>query len=244
MIDLPLSTVDVASYPGCPSDDDLGAALWVMLVAADALGETQLTPAEISAGLHNGPRINISRQRIEGMLRQQPKLVSRKRVGGKWRYTLMQAGIGYLSQASAGVLFVEPEQALTQVRAIQDLFGQVTGIVRICDPYLAPRSLDFILECRSASELRLLTRQIQKQSAFVGDLKAARSELGVPITVKVAGASVLHDRYLIHDNGMLIFGTSLNGLGNKQTIVVEAGQDLRTMALGAFDRDWKSAVEL
>lgn len=44
----------------------------------------------------------------------------------------------------------------------------------------------------------------------------------------MAAHGVLHDRYAIHDDGMLLFGTSLNGLGLKQTFVVALGQDIRT----------------
>jgi hypothetical protein len=60
--------------------------------------------------------------------------------------------------------------------------------------------------------------------------------------VRVASAAPLHDRYIIDDVGMLILGASLNGFGKKQCFVIRAGEDVRSMAMTAFDANWASAV--
>jgi hypothetical protein len=54
---------------------------------------------------------------------------------------------------------------------------------------------------------------------------------------------VLHDRYAIDDNGMPMFGTSLNGLGLKQSLVVSLGEDVRLATLAAFEATWDKSAE-
>jgi hypothetical protein len=220
------------------SSDDLAIALLVLWIGRDALGLETLSPGEIATHARDDLGINLSRQRIEAMLSGRPDLVARRRMAKKWRYQIMQGGIDYVSAAEVGVLFIDPEQALSRVRAVQDLFTGLNGIVRICDPYVAPRSLDFLVQCTRASEIRLLTGQVQKVSSFRSDLKATGTQLAIPIEIRVAADGVLHDRYVIDESDMLIIGTSLNGIGNKQSMIVHAGQDLRDAALVAFDRTW------
>ncbi len=43
---------------------------------------------------------------------------------------------------------------------------------------------------------------------------------------------------MIHDDGMMIVGTSLNSIGLKQSFVVTVGDDIRAMVVGAFDDAW------
>ncbi len=79
---------------------------------------------------------------------------------------------------------------------------------------------------------------IGKLTAFQRDARAFNKEHGGILDVRVAPQKVLHDRYVIHDDGMALLGTSLNGLGLKQSFVVSLGEDLRSTALRAFDDVW------
>jgi hypothetical protein len=63
----------------------------------------------------------------------------------------------------------------------------------------------------------------------------------VPLEVRQAAQGQLHDRYVIDDNGMLIFGTSLNSFGRKQSFVIRAGVDVRSSVAGAFDSVWNAS---
>jgi hypothetical protein len=215
-----------------------------MWVGRDALGWETAAPAEVASLCRDHLGINLSRQKVEGILSTRRDLAARRRIEGRWRYQIMRAGVEYASGASAGVLFVAPERALTQLRAVQDLLGSLEGVLRICDPYLSPRSLDFVVQCIKASDIRVLTGQVSGRSTFVGDLKATQSQLGVPVEVRVAAGGILHDRYIIHDSGVVLIGTSLNGLGNKQSVVVALGEDMRTLLLTAFDGIWAGAQQL
>ena len=41
-----------------------------------------------------------------------------------------------------------------------------------------------------------------------------------------------------------MFGASLNGIGNEQSLIAELGEDIRASLLASFDRVWKTATVL
>ena len=140
------------------------------------------------------------------------------------------------------VVFIQPENALTGVRQVQDLMGTRAGLVQVCDPYLAPRTPDYLAQLTSASEVRVLTRNIDKENTLKRDLKSLALELGVPVEIRRVGSRVLHDRYLIDDTDMLILGTSFNGIGLKQSMVVTAVRwvpDLSPRVVGLSPQGWE-----
>jgi hypothetical protein len=73
-------------------------------------------------------------------------------------------------------------------------------------------------------------------------MKAFVTEHGIALDARTLPHGVLHDRFLIHDDGMLMFGTSLNGLGLKQSFVVALGEDIRASVAATFDADWQRAT--
>lgn len=225
--------------------DDIERVLLVMLAAHDHLGIDSLTPHEISIALRDGFRLDVPRQRVQSLLDSNRDLALSRKARGKRKYQILDAGERRVKTAgTTDVLFIQPENALTRVREVQDLMATRSGVVYFCDPYLAPRSLDFLVTLTSASELRVLTQQVNKESAVKRDLKPLALQLGVPVEIRRVGSRVLHDRYLIDDNEMFILGTSLNGLGLKQSMVVKVGLDLRATALSEFVALWGSAVAI
>jgi len=95
---------------------------------------------------------------------------------------------------------------------------------------------------RAETEIRLLTVNIARTQVFARDLAAFRKEHGNKIEVRQAAAGTLHDRYAVDDARMLLFGTSLNGIGKKQSFIVELGQDVRVTVMAAFDAAWAAAT--
>jgi hypothetical protein len=216
-----------------------------MLVGRERLDPlVRLTPHEISLVLRDAYGIAVSRQRIAGMFASDRTAVAHRNRDGQAEYQLMEAGAGEVLASGPDVVFIEPDTALTGIRTLESLLGSLTGVVRVVDPYVDGRTLDLLAACIGASEIRLLTANIAKPDPFKRDLEAFRREHKVPIAVEQVAPGVLHDRYAIDADGMILFGTSLNGIGKKQTFVVALGQDMKSLALGAFDRLWGSGTSL
>lgn len=224
--------------------DARSQALWTLWVGKDRVGETTMTPDEISSVLRDAFGISVSRQKIEAALSKKQSAVARQRKNGLRAYQVMQAGIDELTAEAAVVIFVDPQQALSKIRETQAVLADLRGDLSVCDPYVDGRTLDLLADCKAATSIRLLTVNISKRTAFERDARAFKKEHGDILDVRVATQRVLHDRYIIHDDGMLFSGTSLNGLGLKQSILVSLGEDLRSTVLRAFNEVWGGASRL
>jgi hypothetical protein len=228
--------------PHTLSDDRL-RVFWVLAVTKDDPALAYLTPAQISDILCDDEGIHVPRQRVAGILQKERGTVAKKRQEGKNLYRIMRQGIGELAPASLSSVYVDPEQALTQIRRMEEVLATLKGALKVCDPYIENRSLDFLAECKSASSVSLLTSSVLKESKLRRDLTAYEKEHGRKIEIRVSPGGALHDRYILHEEGMLLLGTSLNGFARKQSFLVSLGPDIRAATEIAFNRLWASATK-
>jgi hypothetical protein len=212
-------------------------------VVAQSPGGDYLTPSEISDILADCCGIAIPRQRVSSILEQAGAAVARRRTGKRNRYKIMKRGLDAFAAGSAGPLLVDPQNALTHIRSIEAIFGGLRGVVRVCDPYVDNRTLDVMSCCISADEVRILSVNVQRESALRRDLAAFRQEHSVPIVIRIAPPGKHHDRYVIADQTALQFGASLNGIARKQSFIVPLGTNMRDLLIKAFDADWATSTE-
>jgi len=243
------SVTDAFRSPGTSDLPDLAAleerhkVLWVFKLGLD-LGIEVMSPSEVSNVLRDVYGYDVPRQRVEAMLAGESGTVARRKRDKRRVYQLMAPGAEELEGARGAVVFIEPSRAFSGLRESQALLAEMTGEVRVCDPYADLKTLDMLAECASATGIRLLTHNIKSKAGFNQAVKAFAAEHGKQLDVAVAPPKVLHDRYAIHDDGMVVFGTSLNGLGTKQSFVIAMGEDIRSTVLGAFEATWQNATPL
>lgn len=223
--------------------DDRHRSFWTLRVGK-SLGMDTMTPAEVSTVLRDVFSIDVSRQRIEGILSGEERTVAKRKKGGKRAYQLMEIGSKELDGISTAVTFIEPTQAYSKLREVHAILGSVKGDLLVCDPYVELRSLDMLDECDESTSIQLLTVDVKQIAGFKHAMKAFSTQHGVTVEVRTLPKGVLHDRYLIHDGGMLMFGTSLNGLGLKQSFVIALGDDIRASVAATFASEWQRAIPL
>jgi hypothetical protein len=225
-------------------DDDRRRALW-LLALAKSCDLDPLTPAEISDALRDAFGTFVSRQRIGALLQKDGSgTVAPRRKNGRRAYQVMERGLQEIQSAPSGVVLVEPEGALTAIREVETILRTLRGDLSVCDPHVDSRTLDLLGEASHVNAMRLLTVNVHKEQAFRRDLKAWRAEHRTVLEVRRVAPGLLHDRYLIDDKRMFLIGTSLNGLGFKESFVVAAGSDMRFAVLAAFNQRWASANPL
>jgi hypothetical protein len=235
---------DASGLPDLGDLDERRQMFWVLRVGRERLGLETMSPAEVSEALRDAFGILIPRQRVEAALSAETTTVAKRKRSGRRVYQLMAAGSEELDGAKGGVLFIEPTQGFTGLREAHALLNELAGDLRVCDPYVDARTLDMLAECEAADSIRLLTQNIKAPSGLSQTAKAFERQHGVSLEVRKAPAGILHDRYVIYGDGMLLFGTSLNGLGLKQSFVVMLGEDIRTVVLAAFEAAWDNADPL
>lgn len=236
---------DVSALPDVHGlDDEARQVLWVLTACkGDHLLEWT-SPTEISDILRDCARIDVPRQRVQALLEQERKqgAVTRQRKNGKRRYMIMRPGEQHLIASLVAPLFIDPERAFTATRKLGHIFGELKGNVRFCDPYVASRTLDFLAECERAASIQLLTVNVQGSASFKADLSAFNREHNGKLEVRAIGQGHLHDRYLVHDEGILLMGASVKDVGKKQSFVVAAGKDIASAVTPAFDKLWSQAA--
>lgn len=222
--------------------DDRLKILWVLSMVRDDPSCAYLTPAEISEILRDIEGIDVSRQMVAAVLQSEKGVVTRKKIGGKNYYKGMQKAHDELKKDAFASTYVDPERALSEIRKLEDLLRTFRGTLSICDPYVENKTLDYLAECTAADAINLLTVNVLKESKFRRDSTAFSKEHSMRLEIRVA-AGGLHDRYILHADGMLLLGTSLNGFAKKQSFLVSLGPDIRSATEGAFNRAWASAAK-
>lgn len=143
------------------------------VVAKEALRFPWLTPSQVSDGLRDVYGVLVPRQRAEALLSRAKAggTVARRVSGGRRYYQVMDAGIAVVRSVKSSVLFITPQQSLTAIRAVEDILGTLKGFVRVCDPYVDGRTLDWLSSCQQATKLDLLTTNIKNRTTtFARDL--------------------------------------------------------------------------
>lgn len=233
-------TVDLSDLPPIGTiSDDRRKVLWVLMVGRDRASHITLRPNDVSIVLRDVYGIHMSRQRVQGILAAEKGTVARRKRREGLRYQLMQSGADEAMATGRSIVLIQPDQALSAIRTVESVLGSLRGVLRICDPYSDGATLDMLGVTVRASSIRLLTMEISRPGPFARDLAAFRKQYPMSIEVRAARDRVLHDRYVIDDSDMYLIGTSLNGIGKKQTFVVRAGEDVRAMAIGGFDAQWR-----
>lgn len=116
-------------------DDEKLQVFWVLYASKLTEMSGILSSGEISEILRDFYGISVPRQRILALLLQEKGTVAKRRIGGKICFQLMQSGIELLDQSSKRALFIEPDSAFSAIRAIEEIFENLKGELRVCDPY-------------------------------------------------------------------------------------------------------------
>jgi hypothetical protein len=216
--------------------------LWVLGVARKDPDTTYLSAAQISDLLLNVYDMVVTRQRVRSILGDERRTIHSKQANGSWSYRLVAEGLKELSNTPATVILVNPQESFSGIRSVKAAFETITGAVSICDPYIDPKSLDFLADMPNAESIRLLSTKLDKRSAFMRDAEAFTKEHGKPVETRLYSDKDLHDRYMLHSSGMLLSGTSLNGIGKRQTFIVTLGEDIRDATMALFEAYWAKAT--
>ena len=204
--------------------DDRRRALWLMLVGREQTRATCAAHAhEISVALRDAYGIAMTRQRVTSLFASERTAVAHQATGRSGRVPAHGSRSGRGTRVGAGRHIHR-----TRHRPNGNPDHRVAARLPYrhrphCRSLRDGRTLDLLAACTNADEIRLLTANIAKPTPFTRDLEGFRREHKVPIMVVQVAPGVLHDRYAIDDYGMVLFGTSLNGIGKKQTFVVAVG---------------------
>jgi hypothetical protein len=136
---------------------------------------------------------------------------------------------------------VDPSKAVSFTARLHDELAALSGAICLCDPYLDLTTLQHLDAIQTGTRVRFLTFKVT-DTGTTRILAFAFRAKGVTLEIRIAHANVLHDRYLLAGQQVLILGTSVNGFGKKQCFVIRGGQSIAGALLKAFDDLWSKGT--
>ena len=235
---------NISEYPDIHALSLLNQALWVLLVGKEQADRSYLSSWEIAQVLTQVCGVGATPQGVLYALRHTGKKVHKKKVRSKRKtestlFCIMEEGKRTLVSSQA-VMFIEPTSAFTGMKNFEEILAALKGDVCICDPWVDKNTLEIISKIRNKYTIKLLTVNIKECSTFKRYYRAFNSQYG-NLELRICQTPVLHDRYIISADTMLIIGQSLNGIGKKQTFIVEAGKDIKEHMGRVFNQLWGQA---
>jgi hypothetical protein len=221
-----------------------GQALWVLAFMKDKVGTDYLSAAEISAVLADVFELSADESAVRMALTRSGNKVHSKLFGRTKKFTIMKPGREYLAASSSdSTIIVDPQKPHRAIVQISELLGGLSGVVRICDPYLDKKTLEVTAMLPDRCDVRFLSTPPKDGPAFLRHLKAYRLE-HPNLAIRCIPPGRIHDRYLITTQDMWLIGHSLNAIGSKQTLVTKLGGDVRTEIGAAFESMWAAGAVL
>lgn len=228
------------SAPETATREEVRGFALVVLRREKEKGNGWLRAAWISRLLSEQDGVALHWKTILAALKKSSGAVERRKRNGSWEFRILKAGEDLIDGNNSSVTLVDPEQAVRSVVSLHACLSQLSGTIRICDPYLDHATIEHLDACPRGSRIRLLTRNVY-ESGRLRRVYAALAQ-NTPIEVRICSQNVLHDRYVISDAEMMILGTSLNSVGKKHCFVIRAGPDIQASMVTVFDRLWTVAL--
>ena len=141
------------------------------------------------------------------------------------------------------VFFVEAGQPRTAHLELAELFKDVTGEIRICDPYYGTGSLLRLDLLKHCSPIKFLTKNADRNDAHLlpRALQEWKRQHGATEFRENVGTD-LHDRYILSDTELILMGHGLKDIGNKDSFVVRIpsslAPDMVVSVRSSFDQKW------
>jgi hypothetical protein len=202
---------------------------------------TACSATDISQHLLTKRGVHVHWKTIQTMLRGSKDLAKASKRNGRWVFTPLKSSFDQARGADDSIQLVDSSKAVIATVQLHDTLAALSGLIRFCDPYLDQKTLRHLDAVPNGTTLRLLSYNVT-DNGTTRSLVQAFGTKGVTLEIKKAHANVLHDRYLIAANEVLILGTSLNGFGKKQCFIVRAGQSIAGALTATFDNLWASGT--
>ncbi len=154
-----------------------------------------------------------------------------------------------LEAGSLTLLYIEGNKPRTARRELEEILSNLSGTVRICDPYYGVRSLEALELVPANCTVRFLTARTNENptrlSGHLRDFKRERPNTELRL---YPNARELHDRYILSRDRVLIVGHGLKDIGGRESFVIAIQEALAPNLLAqvsaAFDDKWVRATAL
>ena len=220
----------IVDFIACEKPLDM--ALRVLCVAKEKLGQRKLTAEQIATTILDVEEISITKNSITNALKRALDKIHRYYENGDTYYEIMKPGKEYLLSLQKSDLvnafYFEPDSRYTAKRLLKNqVFSNLTGSLKIVDPYCSERTLDVLANLKDRP-MRVLTRlenlRDREKGKFVREVADFKTE-NPNIEFRNYPNADIHDRYIISEDKVTLIGHSIKDLGAKESFAVVLGRE-------------------
>jgi len=230
----------------------LNLALSILQIAGDKFGVEYLSSEGISACLEAAD-ISLKPIAITRALAPAGNKVNRKLLDGETKYKIMTHGRRAIEQlldfGNICVVFVESGTPRTSRKQLENFLAELTGTIKICDPYYGVRTLDLLEMIPQSCKVQFLTtKSNEKPGHLTTSIRDFITEHPKTEIRVLQGSHDIHDRFILCEQSLLIVGHGLKDIGNKNSFIIRLGkaviEDLWKKVESDFDTKWQTARPL
>ncbi|MEE8113217.1 MAG: hypothetical protein V3T23_02570 [Nitrososphaerales archaeon] len=234
-------------------DSPLLLSFAALAIAQEKTGVERLSAEHITACLE-AAGIAVKKNSVSRALaRASDRVSTTNDIKGETLYRLMIKGQREIAPSLGGgqlsVVRIDGTQPRTDRLRLGEVLSQLRGVIRICDPYYGVRTLDSLDYISATGRVHFLTAQTTEEGRRLrGAMRDfARERPNVDFR-KVVRPSLLHDRYVVTNNQLLILGHGLKDIGGRESFMIRLSRDqspdLIRETIAAFDGRWRDAAPL
>lgn len=234
--------------------EPLRLGLAILLIAEDETDTTYLSSEHIEACLE-WARININNLQISRAFARADRKIKSKKENGVTLYRIMEQGRELIKPFIYGgpikILSIEAKKPHTARKKIEEILSSIdcADKVKICDPYLGVTTLDNLRHIPTKCRVEFLTENIQRMNPPITTILQNFCKEHKNIEFKmITRKGILHDRYILTSNNLLLIGHGLKDIGNKESFIVEIStsfaRDVIEEKNKQFTQYWNSARKI
>jgi hypothetical protein len=233
-------------------DSPLILGLATLTLASERVGVESMSCEHIVAALEVAG-VALNRSRLEAAMARAGDHVSRRVIDTETHYSVMTRGRRraeeLLNVGSLDLLYIDGGKPRTARMELKDLLANMSGAVKVCDPYYGIRSLESLEFFPISCQLRFLTaRTNESPHKLAGPLHDFKIEHPNTQLRTYPHPNELHDRYILSKDRLLIIGHGLKDIGGKQSFVISIGRvlapDMMSQLTKEFNSRWSRASPL
>ena len=157
-------------------------------------------------------------------------------------------GHGVISAGPIEFVYVSGGRPYSDRRTIEDILGQATGEVHICETYLGSNTLDLLRSIPATCTVYVLVgKNTVVSNTLSREVNTFKKEYP-SFEFRHHTQQDLHDRYIVDDRGLVILGHGLKDIGKKESFAIflekSLNSDIIRDILRAFFDRWKSAIPI
>jgi hypothetical protein len=223
------------------------------LLVSESQAQRQYLSAEHIVAALEAAGVAVTRNQIVRAFSKAGNKINRKILEGDLYYRIMTKGKRqiepYIQTGEISVSYIHEGKPRTARKILSQLFNNLKGVIRVCDPYYGIRSLEALEMIPEFCKVRFLSSQSSenaiKLSNAIDDFKKEHSNIEIRV---FAASKSIHDRYVLSEESLLILGHGIKDIGNKESFVInisrEHAEDLLVDLIHSFDDRWNKSTPI